>query len=225
MTKIWQGPENAQGKPLWFGLERGASLAGLAATATVDGVTTGQPFPITASWLGTWLQRNPAWNWRTLTYAQFDKLFQQSVKEFASTFAANDPDLSAFKKDGGKIIIWHGLADQLIFPQGTVRYYKQVQHTMGGPGPTDSFARLFLAPGAQHCASGAGPAPAGPAQPMASLVNWVEKGKAPSTIPGSVTNPVTNLATPAQPLCSYPLFARYRGRGSRTAANSYTCSA
>ena len=225
MTKIWQGPENAQGKPLWFGLERGASLAGLAATATVDGVTTGQPFPITASWLGTWLQRNPAWNWRTLTYAQFDKLFQQSVKEFASTFAANDPDLSAFKKDGGKIIIWHGLADQLIFPQGTVRYYKQVQHTMGGPGPTDSFARLFLAPGAQHCASGAGPAPAGPAQPMASLVNWVEKGNAPSTIPGSVTSPVTNLATPAQPLCSYPLFARYRGRGSRTAANSYTCSA
>ena len=74
MTKIWQGPENVRGKKLWYGLERGASLAGLAATDTSNGVTTGQPFPITVSWLGTWLQRNPAWDWRTLTYAQFDQL-------------------------------------------------------------------------------------------------------------------------------------------------------
>ncbi len=204
MTKIWQGPQTSSGKRLWYGLERGASLAGLAATATsASGVTTGHPFPIPVSWLGTWLLRNPSWNWRTLTYAQFDHLFQQSVSEFASTFAANDPDLAAFKRDGGKIIIWHGLADQLIFPQGTVRYYRQVQHTMGGASQTDSFARLFLAPGAQHCASGAGPAPAGPAQPLASLVNWVERGKAPSSIPGSLTNPVTGAATPARPLCLY----------------------
>jgi Tannase and feruloyl esterase len=225
MTKIWQGPVNSRGKPLWYGLERGASLAGLVATTTVNGVTTGLPFPVTASWLGTWLQRDPAWNWRTLTYAQFDKLFQQSVSQFASIFAANDPDLSAFKKDGGKIIIWHGLADQLIFPQGTVRYYQQVRRKMGGPGPTNSFARLFLAPGAQHCASGAGPAPAGPAQPMDSLVNWVEKNKAPSTIPGSVTNPVTGATVPSRPLCLYPLFARYTGHGRTTAASSYTCTA
>ena len=225
MTKIWQGPENSQGKPLWYGLERGASLAGLAATTTVNGVGTGQPFPVTVSWLGTFLQRDASWDWRTLTYAQFDKLFQQSVRQFSKTFAANDADLSAFKADGGKIIIWHGLSDQLIFPQGTVMYYTQVRQKMGGPGPTDSFARLFLAPGAQHCASGAGPAPAGPAQPMASLVNWVEKGQAPSIIPGGVTNPVTNVVTPARPLCLYPLFARYRGHGKTTAASSYICTA
>jgi hypothetical protein len=225
MTKIWQGPEDAQGKPLWYGLERGASLAGLAATTTINGVTTGQPFPITVSWLGTWLQQNPSWNWRTLTYAQFDQLFERSIKEFSDIFAANDPDLSAFKTDGGKIIIWHGLSDQLIFPQGTVRYYKQVQREMGGAGRTDSFARLFIAPGGQHCASGAGSAPAGPSQPMAALVNWVEKGKAPATIPGSVVSPVTGAATPSRPLCLYPRLARYTGHGSTTAASSYTCNA
>ena len=70
------------------------------------------------------------------------------MSEFSSLFASNNPDLSAFKKDGSKIIIWHGLSDQLIFPQGTVRYYNQVQRAMGGPSRTDSFARLFLAPGA-----------------------------------------------------------------------------
>lgn len=202
MTKIWQGPVNAQGRRLWYGLERGASLAGLA--------TAGQPFPVTVSWLGTWLQRNPSWDWRTLTYAQFDRLFQQSVRDFSGLFASNNPNLSAFKKDGGKIIIWHGLADQLIFPQGTVRYYNQVQRAMGGPARTDSFARLFLAPGAAHCASGAGPAPAGPAQPLDSLVNWVEKGKAPNTIPTTMIDPATNLVTQARPLCLYPDFAACR---------------
>ena len=225
MTKIWQGPVNADGKPLWYGLERGASLAGLAATTTGNGVADGQPFPITVSWLGTWLQQNPSWNWHTLTYAQFDQLFQKSVSEFSKIFAANNPDLSAFEKDGGKIIIWHGLADQLIFPQGTVRYYGQVEHTMGGARQTESFARLFLAPGAQHCASAAGPAPAGPAQPLAALVSWVEKGKAPSTIPGAVTNPVTGAAIASRPLCLYPLTARYTGHGSTSAASSYVCKA
>lgn len=225
MTKIWQGPVNAQGKPLWYGLERGASLAGLAATATSNGVTDGQPFPITVSWLGTWLQQNPSWNWHTLTYPQFDQLFQRSVSEFSKIFAANNPDLSAFEKDGGKIIIWHGLADQLIFPQGTVNYYERVQREMGGARQTESFARLFLAPGAQHCASAAGPAPTMPEGPLPSLVNWVEKGKAPSSIPGTVTNPVTNAVTETRPLCLYPLTARYTGHGSTTAASSYTCKA
>ena len=223
MTKIWQGPVDSRGKPLWYGLERGASLAGLAATTTTNGGPDGQPFPIPVSWLGTWLLRNPSWNWHTLTYAQFDQLFQQSVSEFSNIFAANNPHLSAFKADRGKIIIWHGLSDQLIPPQGTVRYYQRVQQAMGGAHQTESFARLFLAPGAQHCASGAGPAPAGPAEPLASLVNWVEKGKAPSTILGAVTNPAANVVTDSRPLCLYPLFARYRGQGSTTAASSYVC--
>jgi Tannase and feruloyl esterase len=225
MTKIWQGPVNSRGKPLWYGLERGASLDGLAATFTANGASDGQPFPITVSWLGTWLQQDPSWNWQTLTYARFDELFQQSVSEFSKTFAANNPNLSAFEKDGGKIIIWHGLADQLIFPQGTVQYYQRVERAMGGPRQTESFARLFLAPGAVHCASGAGPAPAGPAQPLASLVSWVEKGKAPSTIPGSITNPVTGAVTDSRPLCLYPLTARFGGYGSTAAPGNYICKA
>src|SRR5579859_4705840 len=54
MTKIWQGPETTQGTKLWPGLERGASLGGLAATTTSNGVTTGTPFIVAVSWLGTW---------------------------------------------------------------------------------------------------------------------------------------------------------------------------
>src|SRR5258708_38756193 len=95
---------------------------------------------------------------------------------------------------------------------------------MGGQRRTDSFARLFLAPGAQHCASGAGPAPAGPAQPLDSLVNWVERGKAPTAILGTVTDPVTNVVTQSRPLCLYPLVARYLGHGHTTTASSFACT-
>jgi Tannase and feruloyl esterase len=224
MTKIWDGPETTGGQPLWYGLERGASLSGLAATTTSSsGKVAGSPFPVPVSWLGTWLMRNPSFNWQTLTYPEFDKLFAQSVREFSGVIATDNPDLSAFEKDGGKIIIWHGLADQLIFTQGTINYYQRVQQAMGGPGPTDSFARLFLASGAQHCASAAGPAPAAPAQPIDSLVNWVEHGKAPTAILGTTTDPATGVVTDSRPICLYPKFAHYIGHGSTTQARNYVC--
>lgn len=223
MQKIWDGPQTTTGRKLWYGLERGASLAGLAATTTSSsGVTSGSPFPIAASWLGTWLLKNPSWNWQTLTYAQFDQLFAQSVREFSSVIATDNPNLTAFRDDGGKIIIWHGLADQLIFPQGTINYYQRVQRAMGGPKATDSFARLFLASGAQHCASAAGPAPA-PGQPLAAVVSWVEHGVAPTVIPGETIDPATNVVTDSRPICEYPRFARYTGHGSTNVASSYTC--
>jgi feruloyl esterase len=221
MNKIWAGPASIPGIPLWYGLERGASLAGLGATTTANGVTTPSPFPIAASWLGTWLQQNPNWDWTTLTYAQFDKLFAQSVREFSSTIATDNPDLSAFRNHGGKILIWHGLADQLIFPQGTIQYYQRVQHAMGGPASTGSFARLFLAPGAQHCASAVGPAPA---DPLAAVVNWVEHGQAPHSILATVADPATGTVTLSRPLCAYPLVARYAGHGSASQAQNFICA-
>ncbi|HEY1916683.1 MAG TPA: tannase/feruloyl esterase family alpha/beta hydrolase [Streptosporangiaceae bacterium] len=222
MLKIWNGPVNAAGKPLWYGLERGASLAGLAGTTTSStGVTSPSPFFITVQWLGTWLQKNPSWNWQTMTYAQFNRLFAQSVNEFSNVIATDNPDLSAFKKDGGKIILWHGLADELIFPMGTINYYQRVQQAMGGAAATDTFARLFLAPGAQHCASAAGPAPA---DPLSSLAKWVTKGQAPTSILATVTDPTTGVVTLSRPLCAYPeIGAQYTGHGSTSVASNFTC--
>jgi feruloyl esterase len=221
IAQIWAGPSTTDGKKLWYGLEPGASLSGLAGTITTGAVTTPNPFPITVTWLGTWLQRNPSWNWQTLTYAEFDKLFAQSVSEFSSTIATNNPDLAQFKDDGGKILIWHGLADQLIFPQGTINYYQRVEQAMGGAKQADSFARLFLAPGAQHCLSAAGPAPA---NPLAAVVSWVEHGQAPRSILGTVVDPATNVVTLSRPLCMYPLTARYTGHGSTDDASNFTCA-
>jgi len=231
VRKIWSGPSNTSGRKLWYGLEPGASFGGLAGTATSPGgVTSGTPFPIAIAWLGTWVQQNPTWDWHTLTYSELDQLFQRSISEFSPTIATDNPNLTKFRKAGGKIIIWHGLADQLIFPQGSVNYYRRVQATMGGALKTDTFARLFLAPGAQHCASAVGPAPGTPYQlrapaiPLPSVVNWVEHSKAPLSLLAVKADPQTNFVTESRILCAYPLTAVYDGHGNPNVASSYRCS-
>jgi len=221
MNKILQGPATASGKSLWYGLEPGASLSSIAATTTANGVTTPSPFSISVGWLGTWLQENPGWNWQTLTYAQFDKLFAQSTREFDSILASDSPDLTAFKEHGGKLLIWQGLADPLAFPQATTQYYRDVQQTMGGAASTSAFARLFLAPGASHCGSGAGPAPTA-AGPVTAVANWVQHGKAPKSILATMTDPAPPTLT--RPVCAYPLQARYIGHGNTNQARNFRCT-
>jgi feruloyl esterase len=217
MQQIWDGPV-VGGKHLWYGLEPGASVLSLAATATANGTTGPEPFPIPVGWLQYWLTQNPGFNWQTLTDQQFLLYFQQSVAEFGDTIATDNPDLSAFENDGGKILIWHGLDDQLIFPQGTIQYYQRVRETLGARN-TATFARLFIAPGAQHCAAAAGPAPANPLQ---DVVTWVEGGQAPATILATGgTNPSTKL--PAQrALCAYPYLSTYVS-GNPDSLSSYQC--
>jgi hypothetical protein len=220
VAEIWRGPVSRSGRKLWYGLTPGTSLAGLARTTTGNGGTTPQPFPISVTWLGTWVQQDPAWDWTTLTYAQFDRLFRQSVKQFSRVIATDDPDLSAFERRGGKVLIWHGLTDELIFPQGTINYYERVQQTIGSAARTADFARLFLAPGARHCGSGAGPAPS---DPLTALVAWVERGKAPATLAANVTDPATGAVTRSRIICPYPAQAKYIRAGSPDDARNFVC--
>jgi fermentation-respiration switch protein FrsA (DUF1100 family) len=48
-----------------------------------------------------------------------------------------NPDLSAFRDHGGKLLLLHGWADPAIPPTGTIDYYAAVQDRMGraGRGP------------------------------------------------------------------------------------------
>jgi len=118
MAKIWQGPV-VDGRHLsWYGLEPGTSLSDLAATATSDGTTSPEPFPLPVGWFAYFLTQNPSFNWETLTYQQFLQYFEAGVSKFAVIGTDSNPDLSAFERDGGKILIWHGLADEIVFPQG-----------------------------------------------------------------------------------------------------------
>jgi feruloyl esterase len=71
-------------------------------------------------------------------------------------FNATDPDLSAFRQRGGKILQYHGWNDQQIAPQNSVNYYESVVTHVGNRRATEDFYRLFMVPGMMHCQGGEG---------------------------------------------------------------------
>jgi len=193
IRKIWQGPRRRDGSFLWYGLPRGADFAGLSGTSGTP--LMAHPNPITLSWWRYFLTQNPVWDWTVLTPALYEQYFDQSVEEFSAVIATDNPDLAAFRDHGGKLILWHGLADPLIYPEGTIDYYERVERQTGGAENTAKFARLFLAPGVSHC--GGGPAP-DQQNAFDGVIRWVEQGKAPETL-----NTVRGGA-----LCAYPCAKR-----------------
>jgi feruloyl esterase len=129
---------------------------------------------------------------------------------------ATDPDLSAFRQRGGKLLMYFGWADPQLNPRMGLEYYQDVVEKMGASTP--EFARLFMVPGMFHCGGGIGTSTFDSATP---LVHWVEEGKAPASIPAA--RMVNGRAVRTRPLCAWPEVARYRGSGSIDDAANFTC--
>jgi feruloyl esterase len=171
----------------------------------------------------------------------FDKDLAK-LEPFASDEDAINPDLSAFKARGGKLILYHGWADHSITPVRTVEYYASVIDMMSGSrgdtgeenaGEVTDFARLFMVPGMHHCGGGPGTASFGAANQgfptqfdaqhdiVMALDHWVETGVAPDKIIAShLTNKVADRTLP---LCPYPQTPVYNGSGDVKAAENYRC--
>ncbi|MFN8456466.1 MAG: tannase/feruloyl esterase family alpha/beta hydrolase [Anaerolineae bacterium] len=112
-------------------------------------------------------------NW-TFTVDSFN-----SLREMGAIYNATNPNLAPFRDAGGKLILYHGWADDSIPPFGTITYYQAVQDKMGGLEATQKFARLFMVPGMYHCSGGQG---ASSFDMLAAMEEWVEKGVAPEKI-------------------------------------------
>jgi feruloyl esterase len=219
IRKLWEGPRREDGTFLWYGLPRGADLNALWTSRGTP--LRPVPFGISMDWFRYFLTQDPKFDGNTVTPAGYERFWDQSVEQYGIVFGTDNPDLTAFRDRGGKAIVWHGWADQLISAEGTVDYYTRVQQEMGGAKKAGEFIRLFMAPGVAHCGGGAGPAPA---NPIDALLAWVEDGKAPDTIPATRRDQ-SGAVTRARPLCAYPLVAKYRGSGSTDQAANFACSA
>jgi Tannase and feruloyl esterase len=133
-----------------------------------------------------------------------------------SILDATDPDLSAFHRHGGKILMYAGWADPAINPLADVSYYEGVVGVMGREAP--NFIRLFLVPGMFHCGGGVGTDSFDRLHP---LIEWVEHGAAPSRIVAQRI--LGGKVVRTRPLCAYPEVARYRGSGSIDDEASFVC--
>ncbi len=218
VRQIWEGPRGPGGRVLWHGLTRGANLFALAGTEGTPLV--GKPFGVAHEWIKFFLVQNPNWDPATITRGEFELLMNQSVEEFGPTFSADSPDLTRFRDRGGKVIIIHGLADQLIPPQGSIGYYERVQQRMGGAAKTAEFARLFLVPGVDHGMRGAGAAATGT---QAALIRWVEDGVAPDRLLGEAKD-ANGKVLRTRPVFPWPQFAKYSGTGNPDDAASFVAA-
>jgi hypothetical protein len=211
IDRIWDGPRNANGKKIWFGLDRGTNLSGLNGT---------NPFFLGVTQFH-WDMHDRNFDWKTVTtgtYAEVAQSGSRNIADVTDTFG----DLDTFRRSGGKLLTFVGANDQLIMPQGVIHYYRQMAARYGRHGEPDferlqKFYRLFRAPGVAHCGGGAGPQPQ---NLFEALVAWVENNDAPQTILAQST---TGGVTRTRPLCPYPQTALYRGSGSTDDASNFFC--
>ena len=127
-------------------------------------------------------------------------------------------DLSGFSARGGKIIIVHGLSDQIVPPKATEEYYERVVAKMGAE-TVKTFLKFYEVPGTAH--SGVGTAFTPTWDVLGALDTWAAEGKAP-------VDPVVTdtYAVPGRtrPLCEYPAWPKYRGTGDVNSATSFVCA-
>lgn len=133
-----------------------------------------------------------------------------------------DDKLQAYQARGGKMLFIHGMADPIFSANEVVAYYERLAANNGGIAATQKFARTFLVPGMAHCAGG-------PAtdnfDSLQTMVDWVEKGKAPDTITARASASNAYFPNRTRPLCAYPKFAKYKGSGSIEDAANFSCEA
>ncbi|MFU2319086.1 tannase/feruloyl esterase family alpha/beta hydrolase [Rahnella sp. PCH160] len=185
-------------------------------------------------------EKNPPENF-TLKDVKFTEAAFDELRKMHPLYDATNPDLTAFKAAGGKLIIWHGWADQHISPLNSVAYHQAVGNVMGAAS-RDQFERLYLLPGVHHCSGGEGPSLVDFLTPM---MNWVEKGAAPDNIttyqaakeqktsfgqplPERGKKPETEIRlekipadAASRPVFPYPDYAVYSGKGDVNSAASY----
>jgi hypothetical protein len=205
VNKIWDGPREPDGTQVWYGLERGASLLGLGGST---------PFSIATDHFRYWIHQDPTFDWHTVTPVSFLTDMMSSIMKFNDVIGTDD-DLNAFKAAGGKMITYHGLADQLIPPRGTYHYYNTI--AQGNYADTQRFYRFFPYPGNAHCGGGTGPQINAEAL-FTTLVNWVENGVAPDFVVATQTSPART-----RKICMYPNVPVYNGSGSTDDQANFHC--
>ena len=233
VQKIYDGATNSKGEKLYAGMPRGSedqwkpwltprSNQGQSITGYMGFSPSASPAYKTSDYnYDTDPERNHLTSWL------FDPL---------------NPDLSGFKKAGGKLILFHGNNDNNIPVQASVDYYETAVRTMGGKPQIDSFMRFYTPAAVNHCRSGVG---GGSIDWFTALENWVEKGQAPDALIAYhpvkdypiVQREVTDYGGTyskldrfplkqgeydrARPLYPYPAFAKYSGKGDPNDPASY----
>jgi feruloyl esterase len=230
---FYSGPTGKEGKASYFGWLPGSEMPDTFGWSFLQTPIKDQPpFGGLFKWVF-----GADWDWKGFDFdrdmpaveAQLDPVVNDATRGSLEAFAAR----------GGKLIIYHGLADTLVAPGQSVAFYERQAAQLGGRNLADH-ARLFLAPGMMHCGGGTGPdafnatlgiPPRPPADDathdiFSALIAWTDGNEAPDRIIATkFSGEDTGRIDMQRPLCPYPQKAVYRGSGSTRSARNFTCVA
>ena len=230
LEKIYRGPSNPRtGEPIFPGFAPGSENAwgGLVTNLTAAGLGNG--------YFANLVFQDPAWDYRSF---DFDVGMARADLTIGVLGNSTDPDMSAAKRRGVKIIQYHGWNDQVLQPAYSPQWYETVARTMGGLQETQEFYRLFMVPGMTHCYFGPGATSFGgvgqqipPVRDathdvQTALERWVEQGIAPDRLVATKytdDKAATRTVRLTRPLCRYPAVAYYSGSGDPDDSASFVC--
>ncbi|KAK1687299.1 Tannase/feruloyl esterase [Colletotrichum godetiae] len=141
----------------------------------------GVPFSVADEWIRLFIEKDPTFDPETMSRETFRDVFRRGVEEFDSVIGTPVPDLRRFRERGGKVLMWHGMADQAIsikIGRGLYEKAKGIEASRGVE--IEGFWRYFEVPGVNHCVSMTG-APF-PWSALKKLRSWVENGVAPGQL-------------------------------------------
>ena len=180
-----------------------------------------------------------SWDWRTF---DFDNDVDLALNRTSLIMDAVNPNLDAFQVQGGKMILYTGWNDSVVFPEAVIEYYTSVidnlpmSNKAQAAKETAEFFRLFMVPGMTHCRGGDGvnafgQYPVAISAPLKddaqhnvfrALEAWVEKGVAPKKIIAVQRDGEKIIRT--RPLCPYPETAKYNKKGDINEAVNFECA-
>ena len=232
LKKIYAGPHDAHGHEVFPGFlpgaEEGEGGWGTWITGPAPAKSLIAAFGI--GYFSNMVYEKSDWDYKTFT---LEEGLETAEQKTAKALNATDADLKPFQARGGKLILYHGWNDPAISAINSVNYYNAVIVKMGRRD-ADSFVRLYMVPGMQHCSDGPGPDSFGQVGSLifddpqhsvdAALERWVEKGAAPSTIIASkYAGDEKQHPKMTRPLCAYPQSAKYKGSGDTNEAANFAC--
>ncbi len=231
LKKIYAGPRNSRGQQIIPGFTPGGETGPGGWTGWITGATpsAAAQFFFSTQAFKNMVYNDPKWELKTFDLERDGKLANERL---GAVLNATDPNLKAFSARGGKLILYHGWNDAALPPVNTINYFQSVVAKLG-QRQTNSFVRLFMAPGVQHCAGGPGPDNFGqmvtreqsdPQHDLTlALERWVEQGVAPDQVIATKRAGANAPAQRTRPLCPYPQVARYKGSGSTDEAANFNC--
>jgi feruloyl esterase len=233
LRKLYEGAHDSRGRAIFPGFLPGAETGEDGWTAWITGSAPGKSlvFTFATGFFSNLVYDDRSWNYRT---AHLDDAVRAADAKLARVLNATDPNLADFEARGAKLILYHGWNDPAISALNTVNYFDSLVRVLGAK-EVNSFVRLYMVPGMQHCGGGPGAVWFGPGAPgrgdaqhdiRVALEQWVEKGTAPEAIVAArfTDNDPSKAVGTTRPLCPYPESAKYKGSGNMNDAANFVCS-